>query len=305
MRRTGIRWLRCWKKRPEAELAAETITHLIGGLRGGLGLEEILGEKQAGPELRPRLRALARGDSSDALGQLLWISQREGTSCLAQLRVLRLVEIRRAQQARRAKALSAQARMQALLLALLPWMLLPAFAALDAEILRQAKGNFLSWLLGIFALLSTLAGWLWIRRILRLALAPVDAEALAMEEELPLLVQQLLTWVSAGLDPGLALARSSETLPEASPLRPWLQNKNGPGPVSQLLALLARARDYGSPLREELLQLLEDLVQQRESKWEERLQKLPLKLLAPLFLCSFPAALAVLAALLLPMLSTA
>ncbi|MGZ3682277.1 MAG: hypothetical protein ACXVCI_00375, partial [Bdellovibrionota bacterium] len=54
-------------------------------------------------------------------------------------------------------------------------------------------------------------------------------------------------------------------------------------------------------VREELSNFLQDLSAELESRWEERVQRLPVALLGPLFVCFFPGSLLVLIGLLLPL----
>jgi pilus assembly protein TadC len=83
---------------------------------------------------------------------------------------------------------------------------------------------------------------------------------------------------------------------------PAMGEKRSSARARQLASLLRHATLTGAPVRDDLQAFLQEHFQELEARWEERVQRLPVALLLPLFLCFFPAALLVLAGLFLPLL---
>ena len=120
------------------------------------------------------------------------------------------------------------------------------------------------------------------------------------EEVLPDLVLRVIAGISEGIDAETAAERAFASLGQPLLRREF---ENGTGVVKVYAAPIVdpacgahgRSRARGAHRVS-----LQDLQAEIENRWEERVQRLPVALLGPLFACFFPSALLVLAGLLLP-----
>ena len=121
-----------------------------------------------------------------------------------------------------------------------------------------------------------------------------------MEEEvLPDFVLRMIAEISQGRDVDTATDRC--LLACANPfLTRSLISGSESGNLARLCSTLRHAARTGSPVRDELTAFLQDLQAEVESRWEERVLRLPVSLLGPLFACFFPSSLLVLLGLLVP-----
>ncbi|NUM88695.1 MAG: hypothetical protein HUU37_05790 [Bdellovibrionales bacterium] len=263
------------------------IRHVMGALRSGSALDECL--LRAGPPSAEWI--------SPALLQHASLS---GAPVLGALSHLRARLESRIRGLRRARALTAQARTQSFAIAVLPWFLLAAWALIDPRAIGEAAALPWCWLLWGAALTLSGAALVWMGRMVTRACEPASEEDGLLEEHLPAVILSLLGQVAAGMAVDEAATQASLHLPE--PLRPRLLRESD-GALGEVSTLLARARRDGTPIRTELESLLTDIDSRRDARIETALQKLPLRALLPLFLCSFPAAALVLTTLILPLLA--
>lgn len=278
-------------------------SRLIASLRAGLSLDAAM--EEALPTTTGELRygllgALRLQPSQDFLSVYLAGALRTGAPALATLQSF--AQLLRAEQKaeRRARAGTSQARAQAEVLSWLPWLLAAALLCTDSEWRAKAFGSASSWALWAAACALTGAGRIWMKLQLSLALQPRGEAQRIEEQELPALVRELLARLAAGDDAQTALEQALAQRPSAS----WARNfsrEPSHSPLGQLRETLAHGAATGAPLRDELTALLGDLHHRLESRWEERVQRLPLLLLAPLFLCFFPSGLLAVAAVLAPL----
>jgi hypothetical protein len=280
------------------------LTHLIASLRAGMsldsGIESAARNPTTPPELRAYLEAILRsGPNEDFLGGFLTDALRTGTPVLATLQIFqKILQVERRVRMK-ARALTSQSRAQAEVLSWLPWLMLSALALLDWEWFLGAGEHPGSWLAWSIALLLLAGGRHWIRSALGKALRPRSGQENIDEKFLPELILRLIAEISLGLDAETALEKNLARMKNPA-LNAEFSSKTPSGNVALLRSLLHHSALTGAPLREDLTHFLTDLHLQIESRWEERVQRLPVAMMAPLFLCFFPSCLLVLLAVLLP-----
>lgn len=284
------------------------LSQLIASLRAGLSLDSGIDSAARDPANPPELRAyladiLESRPSEDFLATFLADALRTGGPVLGTLQIFqKLLQVERRVRLK-ALALTSQSRAQAEVLSWLPWLLLAALALMDWEWFTGAAANSGSWLAWAVALLLLAGGRRWIKFALDKALTPRGRQETLDEIFLPELVLRLIAEISLGLDAESALEKNLRRMGK-NELSVDFSTAAGGNPAV-LRSLLAHSARTGAPLREDLTHFLSDLHLQIESRWEERVQKLPVAMMAPLFLCFFPSCLLVLFAILLPLLSEA
>lgn len=283
-----VEGIRTWFRPPQEEdEPLQLVTRLSAALRSGQSLDSAL--EEIGPAQTRVARILAGTPGDSALDIFLAGALRTGLPALSGLQAFTALLRAERKARRKSRATTAQSRAQAETLSWLPWVLALALIALDPQWALQAGGHGASWLCWAFALALTGLGRAWMRRMLDRALSPVNEVERMEEEVLPALVMELVARLANGEDAETAFERAS-----AGRVRDFRS-------LTQLQSLVSRAARSGAPLREDLLSLLNDLHQQTETRWEERTQRLPVLMMAPLFLCFFPSSLLVVGSLLLPM----
>lgn len=284
------------------------LTRLIASLRAGVSLDSGIDAAARDPATPPELRRylsdiLESRPSTDFLATFLAKALRTGAPVLSTLQIFqKLLQVERRVKLK-ARAMTSQSRAQAEVLSWLPWLMLAALAAMDWEWFTSASKNSGSWLAWSIALLLLAGGRRWIKASLEKVLNPQSIEERVDEEFLPELALRLIAEISLGLDAESALEKNLNRM-QSSRLREnfWARSSAN---AEVLRSLLAHGALTGAPLREDLTHFLSDLHLQIESRWEERVQRLPVAMMAPLFLCFFPASLLVLLAVLLPLLGEA
>ncbi|MGZ3672058.1 MAG: hypothetical protein ACXWR4_19195 [Bdellovibrionota bacterium] len=289
---------------PAADEDLSLCGRLISSLQAGISLDAALeaaaAEAPSGSPLRRRLRTILSGArSADFLGSFLSSALETGMPVLASLQNLERALRARRKLALKATALSSQCRAQAEVLSWLPWVLAGAIAFTDFEWFFAAAHNALSWFLWAIAVLLNGLGRRWIAGSLKRVLRPQGAAERLEEEALPDFTLRIIAAVSQGIDVESATERAlaacaNRTLSEAF-------SGAAAGKLLRLRSTLHHASRTGAPVREELSNFLQDLSAELESRWEERVQRLPVALLGPLFVCFFPGSLLVLIGLLLPL----
>jgi hypothetical protein len=279
-------------------LAGRLISSIQGGASLDAALESAFTEAPDGP-YRVRLRGILDGrPPSDFLSSFLHSALESGMPALASLQNLERALRSRRKLRLRAGALSAQCRAQAEVLSWLPWALGGAIALTDFEWFTSAAHHAVSWILWAAAVVLSGVGRQWIGYSLNRALRPRGAEETLEEDILPDFTLRVIATVSQGKDVESALEQCLATNPGLS--RAFACSSPG-AKVLRLRGTLRHAARTGAPVREELGAFLQDLQAEIEARWEERVQRLPVALLAPLFVCFFPSSLLVLVALLLPL----
>jgi hypothetical protein len=295
-----------WAAAPAPDEDLRLTGRLISSLHAGLGLdaalEAIALEAPPGSPLRARLRGTLEGrPPPDFLSQLLASALRTGTPVLSSLQNLERAFRARRKSALRAAAASSNCRAQAEILSWLPWALAAGIAIIDGNWFLAASRDALSWFLWALALLLAGSGRAWIRRAVDRALRPTGATERLEEEVLPDFVLRVTAEIARGVD--IESATESCLRGNGELARAYAADSSpGDGSLNRLRSTLRHAARTGAPVRQELAAFLEDLQANLESRWEERVQRLPVTLLAPLFACFLPSSLLVLAGLLLPVL---
>lgn len=290
---------------PENDLALTS--SLISCLRAGISLdaalERVARDSVPGSANHARLRRILLGEpGTDFLSTFLCSALESGAPALAALSGMeRALRCRRRLQLK-ARGITGQCRAQAEVLSWLPWVLAGAIVLVDFSWFTVAAKSSLAWAFWAAAIGASGAGRHWMRRVILLALSPKNEVERSEEELLPDFTMRVLGEVSQGRDIELSAENALRAL-GSDRFRELYLNASAPAPgISRLRVLLQRASLTGAPVREDLLAFLTDHQAEMESLWEERVQRLPIALLAPLFVCFFPSSLLVLGGLLLPLL---
>jgi hypothetical protein len=280
-------------------------TKLRGGQSLDSAIEALLGEDFLPAAQKQRLSAVLQGKPPrDFLSQFLSSAMESGVPLLSSLQVLQKSLLSEKKLRLKAQGMTSQARAQGEVLSWLPWALCAGIFVLDADWFFTAARSSFSWVLWGLAFLLTGAGRIWMAHLLKKVLSPSGNEARLEEEVLPKLVLRVAAELSLGQDAETALDRAWDSMEDPRERRDFLAAARQENALAHFQFLYAGAAQSGAPLREDLLRFLEELHIQGEARWEERVQRLPVVMMAPLFACFFPGSLLVLVGLLLPLLSS-
>lgn len=284
-------------------------SRLLASVRAGIGLESalvlLLKEEGIAGAVREKLRLLLDGKpQTDFLSTYLSAALHSGMPVIQTLQLFQQTLTSRRRLQLRSVALTGQARAQAEVLSWLPWAMALLIFLMDQEWFLLAAKRPLSWFLWAIALSLTGLGRKWLQRSLRKAMEPATPAEAMEENELPELLLRMVAEIAIGSDADTALDRSLAAIGRPEFRRAFQSRAPGGAKLAQLKATLSHAALTGAPLREDLLAFLQGLYQEIESRWEERVQRLPVALLLPLFVCFFPGTLLVLGGLLFPLLES-
>lgn len=293
----------------EPDETLQLVGRLISSLRAGISLDASLeaaaAECPPASTLRPKIQKILIGSpEGDFLSDFLSASLSTGVPVLSSLQCIEKALTASRRLRLKARGLTSQCRAQAEVLSWLPWMMAGGIAGIDPSWAGAAIALPLPWLLWGIALALSELGRRWIAVLIRRCLGPGSAEERVEEELLPDLVLRILSEVAQGMD--VESATENSLRKAGDPLLLARFNAPTPAPLSRskahrLRGILTHASRTGAPLREELTAFLQDIQAETESRWEERVQRLPVRLMAPLFLCYFPGCLCVLASFLVPL----
>ena len=276
-------------------------------LRAGRSLDEILEllvkEETLPPVQKKRLLSLLNGHpGKDFLSLFLQRALETGISLLSPLAALQKILFAEKRLRLKARALTSQARAQAEVLSWLPWVLGLGALLVDPAWFWQAIHSSLSWVTWAIAILLVGAGRAWMKNLLAKALAPASQDELLEEQFLPRLIMGMLAQISLGQDLESAIDQAWISMGTEVDRAAFRRAARGENAIAQFHFLYQQALSSGAPLRDDLLRLLDDLHSTAESRWEERIQRLPVVMMAPLFLCFLPGSLLLMAGLLFPIL---
>lgn len=203
------------------------------------------------------------------------------------------------QLSKKLKSLSTQARAQAWIAIFLPWCLLLFLYSFHGDILSGAsKGKYFWSLLAVAATLDLLAAY-WIRCLMKGALESKNPIDKSVHKWVPAVLLQAIQNIHLGLDLETSLERAITLIPKEEPLRKMLAQANSeknPVIIRHIHELFHKSSRTGSPITEDIYEIINDIREDKEVKMEESCQLLPIKLLAPIFLFILPASLLTLAA---------
>ncbi len=283
-------------------------TRLISSLRAGISLDAALEtaalDAPPGTPARVRIRQILDGNvGADFLSVFLRSALKTGAPLLSALQGIERALVAKRRLVFRARATTGQCRAQAEVLSWLPWVLALAIALIDPEWFSSAIHHSIAWLFWAIAVLLSGIGRQWMKSSLAKALNPKGEIQTIEEMVIPDLILRLIAEVSQGIDVESACEHSLRSLgnPRLSQLFSLANANLENNRVARLKNLLAHSVRTGAPVRDELLSFLSDLQNELEARWEERVQRLPIALLAPLFVCFFPSSMLVLAGLLFPL----
>ena len=266
-------------------------------------IESLLGSEFIPLAQKQRLSAVLQGKPArDFLSQFLASAMETGVPLLSSLGAIQRSLLSEKRLRAKAEAVTSQARAQGEVLSWLPWVMCGAIFFLDREWFFLAAKGAASWALWSLAFLLTGCGRIWMTRLLSRALSPSGREAELEEETLPKLVLRLIAQLSLGHDAETALDRAWSAMENPLLRAEFQAAARGENAVAQFQFLFSNAAMSGAPLRDDLLRFLEELHIQGEARWEGRVQRLPVVMMAPLFACFFPGSLLVLLGLVLPLL---
>lgn len=285
-------------------LLSRTQSLLRSGINLESALEQIRSEPSSSETLKRTIQKILDGTTTkDFLPSFFILALETGAPISEPIKILQNTLFMQKKNQQRAKAFTAQSRAQASVLCWLPWFLLFSLAILDHDWALESTKSPYTWLLWSAAIFLSGIGKTWINNLISKSLIPKKTKDILLEQLLPELVFRLVGYISTGIDLQTSLERCLQQMAEPK-LSTYFSNKTSPDTPPQILhlrALLDQA-NLGGPVRAELLFLLNDLQSTQECNWEERAQKLPVKCMAPLFLCFFPSCLLILLSLILPML---
>ena len=290
---------------PSPDEDLELTTRLVSSMKAGLSLDSALEDyhSRLAPisANRPRVRAiLDRNPRPDPLSNLLFHALESGAPVLQAMQSFEKAFRAQRRLRQKARGLSSQCRAQAEVLTWLPWILGAALAVMDPQGFWVAAREPLPWLFWAFAIVLGGLGRRWIQSSIKKSLRPHGAAERFEEEQLPEIILGVISRISCGLDAESALQQSLAKAQEYT--RKFFLLEFAHSTLGQrLLASIQHSFRTGGPIRDELTSFLLDLQSEAESRWEERVQRLPVMLLAPLFLCFFPGSLLVIAGLLFPL----
>lgn len=293
-------WLADEKDPWESQISA--LSFLIAGIRSGQSLDAslLLLQKETGStELREKInKVLCLNPDSDFLSLLLTSSLQTGSKALANLSDFLLILRAKRRVSLKASSMSAQSRAQATTLSWLPLFLLACLGLMDGETFWLALRSSVFWILLAFSSLFCMGGKFWITWLLEKCLQPSRPDEIVEERLLPQLILLFLARQSSGCDGISALEYALSKMPLADSL--MLKSSSG---FLAFESIVRRSSEMGAPVREEVKLFLQDLNARTESRWEEKAQRLPVMMMAPLFLCYFPSSVLVIVALFLPLVS--
>lgn len=280
------------------------VSSLLSSLQVGVSieacLEGLLRENCLGDKSKQKIASVLAGKPGpDFLSTLLGGAIMHGQPVHKTLSALQKILQAEKRIHLRSYSITSQSRAQGSVLSFLPLFMLLALAVLDPEWLRSALKDPTSWCLWAFASALVGLGQLWMKQILDSSLRAKNAEEKIRQEALPPLLLGILSQMAIGRDAETARDKTMDQLPKELA---HLLRKNPGGAVAQLHYLIAQSKETGAPLFENLSNLLTNNYLETENRWEEKVQRLPVFMLAPLFTCFFPATLLVILAMLLPLL---
>lgn len=306
---TARRQITQWLRPPPSVCEDLLLTsRLISCLRAGISLDAALESAAKEPAFsassRMRFRRVLEGlPTHDFLSHFLSAAIKTGTPALTALQGIEKALVTKRRLTLRAQAVTGQSRAQAEVLSWLPWALASGIAVLDPQWFAKAALHPLSWFLWAIAVGLSGLGRQWTRFSLQSALQPKGQVETIEESCVPDLTLRLIAGISQGVDIESACEESLRTMENNELTKVYRQARaEDVHRVARLKSLLAHAARTGAPVRDELLGFLADLHAELEARWEERVQRLPIAMLAPLFVCFFPSSLLVLSGLLLPLL---
>lgn len=292
-------------------LTIASIQRIQGYLRSGQSLQTALEEicadaSNLSPCVKSARAALAGAPDNSPLAPILQAGLQQGTPVIDALGGMKRAFASQLRAEKKAKALTTQARLQSWIAGALPWTLCLALFSIEPSLLFGPDRTALSCVLLSIAAGLDAMGILWMRRIFRVAFLANDPLARETEQHLPLFLTSVTGKLAIGIDTATAFTDSMPTKSVAPLLLAALQVEDPaawrdfPHSLRQVLGTRDRALKFGAPIRADLAEILVELESEREARWEEAAQALPIRMLLPLFACIFPANLGVLAIPVLP-----
>ncbi len=279
----------------ELELTRE----LLRQLRSGIALETAVNKIRATfPDTHQKsiLDQVLTRKPNHSLAQILLIAIESGCSILGPLSIYAENLQKVLQIKAKIRALTSQARAQATVLSYLPLLLLVALAFLDLQnfflLLRMSETA----LLGALLLFFLGGGKFWIDSLQTKLLNSTSTREDIEYEIVPKFALQWALFLSAGIDSQTAYEKCERQIPNEKVVA-FAESDRG----KFFQHILEQSVHAGAPIKDELLKFLEEHLHSLHYQWEEKAHRLPVKLLAPLFLCFLPACLLALTIFFIPL----
>jgi len=149
------------------------------------------------------------------------------------------------------------------------------------------------------------------RRIIQQVLNPKSDLSFSVRKDLPLFIQVLQSHLLAGNDLIDGIHQAIATVPESATIKPLLhlldpmaeppKDAALPPTLVQLRKAILQSFKLGSPLTPVLKDIATEQMEAEEFRCETLTQLLPLKLIAPVFLCFLPSTFLVLGSIVISM----
>lgn len=191
-------------------------------------------------------------------------------------------------------SLSSQAKAQATVLTCMPVFLFMALCFVDFQGFLAIWSHDINLLLAALLCFLISGGKMWIQSLQSRLLEPAGSLEKIEAQWIPEIVLQWIVCISSGMD--VETSWKEILLSTNQKGIQILQSRSG----KYLQQLAKQSSENGTPIKDELLSFLQEHLKQIHYQTEAQAQKLPVKLLAPLFLCFLPASLLVIAMFLLP-----
>lgn len=307
------KWLKVWswmkeKLNPTPSPTSDflhllLLNRILSILRSGISLQNALEDASQDPNtpriLQNKIKNLLSGfPENDFLSQFFYTAMETGVSCISTIQSLQKIFRVKIKIRQKINSASSQAAAQAAVLSWLPWAMAFLVGLMDPTWFGAAIKNPISWFLWSISLALIGLGKVWFEKIIERALLPQSPIENLLENTFPELLIRVISNIAIGKDAQSALEISLANCEDPLLNQQIISNQN-PEPIVHFKSILQQANRGAIGLRDELLALLQDIHSAQEAKWEENAQKIPVKLMAPLFICFFPSTVLVLVGLLI------
>lgn len=305
-----LNWLRglCNQRKSEIDQEIEWINFLQSRIRSGKSVfdsaQRSLIELQLYGDLERSVKKLvARQEPEHASAKLVHQSVLSGAPCLDSLQKFKLNFINRRMLQKKSHAATIQFRAQGLILSVLPWALLLTQALLSPAEIKIAFASTTFQLALVLALMLTITGFVWMKRLFQNCSRPSDKLAHEFQSRLLELIHLANSSILAGESPKRILeGAQAKCLQALYSKSRSIQSSNYASIYTDLITILESSVRLGNPIQKQLTEITDQMNCQLEVDLTERTQLLPLKLLLPTMLAIFPATMLLILAPLLPQL---
>ncbi|MCO5143773.1 MAG: hypothetical protein M9962_11845 [Oligoflexia bacterium] len=283
-----------------SETQAKFISHLLSYIKGGYSLEEA----------KRKSLALFSKHEKEILESKNSITEKFYQTALASgckvNQIFSLLKKSLDQESRFKKSIlsiSSQITLQVWIICFIPIFLFAALIIIDYSWINECLRNNTSLALFSASISLTAFSFFWISKIKSNFLEKDKSSQIKL---FPNLILNTVLYLSSGTDAETAHQKSF--IEQKTEFQFYFKSEHISDDYfnnirSQYLNLLNNSIKYGSPISQDLFQLIDDIYFHIQLTAEENIKKLPIHLLTPLFICSFPSCAFVLMGLIYPKLS--